>query len=156
MELVGLFSQEIPEPIAPARPVQSPVGMTIPITTSTGLSGDLDSLGNIWNKAGQYIGNVKSQSTTAQSPPVSPGPSSPPPTASTDYLKTLEKWAAGLVSDQTTGGGLSLEDLILIVLGLMLIGAAVFTFRDTQNVVKTITKTARGAADTKLAAALAA
>jgi hypothetical protein len=42
--------------------------------------------------------------------------------------------------------GIDLEDVIFIVLGLILIAAAVFEFKDVQQGVRTITRTATKAA----------
>lgn len=123
------------------------------------------------------------------SPAISPAPSSPAPitasqTASAaaqestptssaakspgilDQAKNLLSWGswAGAVvnrQDNPDEGftGVSLEDLVFIAVGLILLAAAVgsfvFTFNETKSVSKTIVKTARGAADAKLAAALA-
>lgn len=123
------------------------------------------------------------------SPAISPAPSSPAPitasqTASAaaqasaptssaakstgilDQAKNLLSWGswAGAVvnrQDNPNEGftGVSLEDLVFIAVGLILLAAAVgsfvFTFNETKSVSKTIVKTARGAADAKLAAALA-
>jgi hypothetical protein len=79
-------------------------------------------------------------------------------------LGSLASWASGLVNrkDNPDEGfsGISLEDLVFIAVGLILLAAAVgsfvFTFNQTKSVGKTIIKTARGAADAKLAATLAA
>jgi hypothetical protein len=161
MELTGLFSQDIPEAIAPARPVTMPVGPTIPTTLSTGVQANMDSLGNLWNSAGQYIGNMTAISsglspmpTPAPSPSAAtsaanttPSSATPSPSAASSPLATLEKWAAALVDRGTTKGGITLEDMVLIVIGLMLVGAAVFTFKDSQTVIKNVTKTASKAAE---------
>jgi hypothetical protein len=126
---------------------------------------------------------------TRTTPAISPAPSSPAPitasqTASAaaqaatptssaakspgllDQAKNLLSWGswAGAVvnrQDNPDEGftGVSLEDLVFIAVGLILLAAAVgsfvFTFNETKSVSKTIVKTARGAADAKLAAALA-
>jgi hypothetical protein len=123
------------------------------------------------------------------SPAISPAPSSPAPitasqTASAaaqapaptssaakspgllDQAKNLlswGSWAGAVVNRQDNPdegfSGVSLEDLVFIAVGLILLAAAVgsfvFTFNETKSVSKTIVKTARGAADAKLAAALA-
>lgn len=70
-------------------------------------------------------------------------------------------WAADLVNrDKPPHGGVSLEDIVLILLGLILLASAVvgliFTFDATKQTAKTITKTARGVVDAKAAEALAA
>jgi hypothetical protein len=158
MELSGLFSQDIPEAIAPARPVTAPIGQTIPMTTSTGVSGSMDSVGNIWSEAGQYLGNVATIFDNTQTPSPVPAPTVPSTstTAKTSgsststspgsgsALATLAKWAAGIV---TGSKGLDLEDMVFIVLGLMLVGAAVFSFKETQTVVQNVTKGASKAAE---------
>lgn len=128
-------------------------------------------------------------SGTRTTPAISPAPSSPAPitasqTASAaaqaaaptssaakspgllDQAKNLLSWGswAGAVvnrQDNPDEGftGVSLEDLVFIAVGLILLAAAVgsfvFTFNETKSISKTIVKTARGAADAKLAAALA-
>lgn len=126
----------------------------MPVTTSGGLTGDMDGVGNIWDAAGQYIGNAKSKILTPSTSSSSTGTSSSP-------LATLEEWAAGIVSRKQLAPGLApglmtLEDIVLIVIGLMLIGAAVFTFRETQQVVKQVTRTVRSTADRAITAAAAA
>lgn len=163
MELVGLFSQDaqdIPQPLAPVRPIQSPVGSTVPFTTNTGLSASVDAAGNLWNEAGQYIGQmgvngpVLAGMPTSGSTITTGGTSAPPPaaapaaasgsssSATTNYLAIIEKWLANLVT-----GGVSLEDIIFVVIGLMLLAAGVFSFRGTQTVIKTAAKTAGHAAE---------
>jgi hypothetical protein len=42
--------------------------------------------------------------------------------------------------------GFDLEDLVFILLGLMLIGAALYSFKPTQQIVQTVTRAARDAA----------
>lgn len=59
----------------------------------------------------------------------------------------LAEWASALVSSPTEATGLSLEDILFIVVGLVLLAAAFFTFHETQSVIKQATRTARGAAD---------
>jgi hypothetical protein len=146
---------QIPDPIAPARPTIAPVGQTVPFTTSTGITALMDSVGNIWNNAGQYIGKMTSQGPQLSGTPpltvagtaatsTTSSSSSTPGLASSlvtgvKGLATLENWAAGLVTrTQTAGGGLSLEDLVLIVLGLILLGGAVatFAFKGSETVVQ--------------------
>ena len=78
-------------------------------------------------------------------------------------LLSWGSWAGAVVNRQDNPDegftGVSLEDLVFIAVGLILLAAAVgsfvFTFNETKSVSKTIVKTARGAADAKLAAALA-
>ena len=70
-------------------------------------------------------------------------------------LGTLAKWAAALVSSPTEKTGLSLEDILFVVIGLVLIAAAFFTFHETQSVIQKATKTVRGAADKAVLAAVA-
>jgi hypothetical protein len=69
------------------------------------------------------------------------------------------KWAAGVVDrNEPPHNGVTLEDMALIVLGLIMLAAAgiglMFTFDATKKAAKTITKTARGSLDAKMAAAL--
>jgi LPXTG-motif cell wall-anchored protein len=71
-------------------------------------------------------------------------------------LVALEKWAAGIVTRSTAPTtGISLEDIVLIVLGILLVAGALFSFKQTKNVVQTITKNARGAADKAVSSKLA-
>ena len=108
-------------------------------------------------------------SAAAQASTAAPSSTSSPATSpglldSAKKLFSWATWAGDVVSrqDNPESGftGISLEDLIFIAVGLILLAAAVgsfvFTFNETKSVSKTIVKTARGAADAKLAAALAA
>jgi hypothetical protein len=104
-------------------------------------------------------GAAKAASSSSSSPS---SPSSPSLLDSAKKMFSWATWAGDIVSrqDNPDAGftGISLEDLIFIVVGLILLAAAVgsfvFTFKETKSVGQTIIKTARGAADAKLAAAL--
>jgi hypothetical protein len=129
---------QIPTPIAPARPLAplNPIGQTVPITTSSGINGAIDTAGNLWNEAGDYMGNVSSSPAA----PATPAASS----STLGAAAKLTQWAAGLVSRSTAPGtGISLEDIVFIVLGLMMMGAALFTFEQTKTVVKNVTDTVK-------------
>jgi hypothetical protein len=143
-------------------------------SASTALaSNQPDMFDNLWVKLANITGNPTPAPTTTAAPAIAAAPSSPTtnpaaaPASSPSSrgvlgnLAQLEQWAADLVTRQPDqGGGLSLEDLVFIVLGVLLIAAAVFsfvfTFNQTQQVVKSGVKAARGAVDAKVAAALAA
>jgi hypothetical protein len=73
-------------------------------------------------------------------------------------LSKFSQWAGDIVSrDDQTGDGVSLEDLIFIVLGVLLIAAAVFSFVFTGDQVKGIAKdVVKSAAAPEAAAATAA
>jgi hypothetical protein len=74
------------------------------------------------------------------------------PTRASDYLRTLEEWAANLVShqdDESAGHvGITLEDIVFVILGLLLIAAALFSFKTTQTFAKEFSKSAMKAAMT--------
>lgn len=131
-----------------------------------------DALGNIFDAAGNHIG-VKPGSiadvgtvgtpnaTTSQSGSGVPVTQQSPTraTGASNYLSTLESWAASLVERSTEPAkGVSLEDIVLMVLGVLLIAAAlmamVFSFKETQSLVRSTVKTARGAADKAVVAAI--
>ena len=155
---------EIPEILAPVRPVASPVGQTVPFTNSSGITGNLDAAGNLWNEAGQYIGQV-----TATGPQMSGTPTpltvagtaaTPAASSSTSTgivsglaqsigsLAKLEQWASNLVTRNTAPNtGITLEDIVFVVVGLILIGAAVFSFKGTQTVIDTVSRTAAKASE---------
>lgn len=156
--------QALTTPIAPARPITSPVGSTIPAITPMG-PGLIDSVGNIWNEAGQYIGNAANGLENALNPPTpaaavggipnqpsgAVGPQTKQSKGAIASAVALEEWAAGIVSRTSTGTGLSLEDIVFILLGLLLVAAAVFSFKETRtaisNVTDTVTKGAGKAAE---------
>jgi hypothetical protein len=121
--------------IPSARPSAQAPGATVPASLSS-LAQPVSWLSGWGNSA------------TATTPGAS---ASPPSSASSSglygSLGTLAKWAAALVSSPTETTGLSLEDILFIVVGLVLIAAAFFTFHETQSVIKQATRTARGAAD---------
>jgi hypothetical protein len=163
---------QIPDPIAPPRPVPSlgesgsvpaPQGDLIPFTNANGVSGVLDSQGNMWNSGGQYIGQLTgtpAPTTPAPGPAATvSSPSSPAAAASSSgsgtssgAIGTLAKWAAGLVTGTSSGSGFTLEDFVLIVLGLLLIAAAIFGFKGTQEAIQNVSRGATKAAETAAAA----
>lgn len=117
-----------------------------------------DTLGNIFDAAGQHIGVVPGSiadvgtvgnpnAKTSQSSSGVPKTNASPTRAS-DYLKALEEWAANLVSrsDEPDTSGVTLEDIVFILLGVLLIAAALFSFRTTQTFVKEFSKSAAKAA----------
>ena len=105
-------------------------------------------------------------SAAAQAPAATSSPSSsqtsPGILQQAKNMLSWGSWAGAIVNRQDNPDegftGVSLEDLIFIAVGLILLAAAVgsfvFTFNETKSISKTIVKTARGAADAKLAAAL--
>jgi hypothetical protein len=154
--------QEIPEALTPARPITSPVGQTIPFTNSSGITGNLDAAGNLWNEAGQYIGKMTSsgpQMSGTPTPLTTAGTAASSSTGtstgiiagvaqSIGALAKLEQWASNLVTRSTTPNtGITLEDIVFVVVGLILIGAAVFSFKGTQTVINTAAKTAAKASE---------
>lgn len=126
-----------------------------------------DMFDNLWVKLANITGHP-TPAPTATAPITSTAPSSPSSTAAAPtstpkaqgggVLGSLESWALGLVTptgDQ--GGGLSLEDLVFIVLGVLLIAAAVFSFVFTFDQAKGVGKEfIKGAVEGGKAAALAA
>lgn len=63
-------------------------------------------------------------------------------------LASLEQWASNLVTRNTSPNtGITLEDIVFVIVGLILIGAGVFSFKGTQTVINTVTKTAAKAAE---------
>jgi len=86
-------------------------------------------------------------SSTTQAATSSPGLISSV-TQSIGALAKLEQWASNLVTRTTTPNtGITLEDIVFVIVGLILIGAAVFSFKGTQTVIDTVTKTASKAAE---------
>jgi hypothetical protein len=133
---------------------------TIPIPLAGGGVGQLDQdTGNVYNSTGSLLGNMnKTPSSQIPSSPAAAGTAGAGvkyPTGS-PTLDSLEEWASGLVQRTPLGHWITLEDLVFIVLGLLLLAAAFFSFRQTQTVIKSSVKNVRGAIDTKAAAALAA
>jgi LPXTG-motif cell wall-anchored protein len=138
--------------------------ITAPVALPSGDAGHLDAAtGDVFNQAGEWLGNLNktalanmpSSPATASSPAAAGKPASSGAGALT-ALVTLEKWAAGLVSRSSEPNtGLSLEDIVFIVLGLLMLAGALFTFKETKTTVQNITRSARGAVDkvasTKLA-----
>lgn len=112
------------------------------------------------------ITRSQTASAAAQAPAATSSPSSsqtkPDILQQAKNMLSWGSWAGAIVNrkDNPDEGftGVSLEDLIFIAVGLILLAAAVgsfvFTFNETKSISKTIVKTARGAADAKLAAAL--
>jgi hypothetical protein len=154
---------QIPDPIAPARPVPSlgqvgsvpaPQGDLIPFTNANGVSGVLDSQGNMWNAGGQYIGQLTG--TPAPTTPA-PGPAaSSTVSAGAPANQSLTSYAADMLAAPLNSikqsplakwfGLPSLEDVVFIVLGLLLVAAAIFGFKTTQDAIQNVTRTATKAA----------
>lgn len=89
-------------------------------------------------------------SATVTTPGATVSPSQPASSSSLyGSLGKLAQWASALVSSANPAEplGLSLEDLLFVVVGLVLLAAAFFTFHETQQVLKKATRAARGAAD---------
>ena len=85
---------------------------------------------------------------------ITPGAAAPTPAAASSSglwgsLGKLTQWASALVSSANPAEplGLSLEDVLFVVIGLVLIAAAFFTFHETQSAIKQVTGSVRGAAD---------
>lgn len=133
---------QIPTPIAPARPITSPVGSTIPFTTSSGQSALVDSVGNLWSEAGQYLGKW-SGSATGTSSPTTAASSTP----SGGYGQMAQQAIGAVTKAILPWSGIDLEDTIFIVVGLILVAAAVFSFKETQTAVKTVIRTTGRAAE---------
>ena len=121
--------------IPSARPISQTPGATVPGVLGS-LAQPVDWLTGWGNSA-----TVNTPGATA------PTPSSASSSGLYGSLGTLAKWAAALVSSPTETTGLTLEDILFIVVGLVLIAAAFFTFHETQSVIQKATKTVRGAAD---------
>ena len=114
-----------------------------------------DMFDNLWVKLANITGHPTPAPTAAA--PITSTASSPSSTAAAQApapkaqgggaLSQLEAWALGLVTPKTDqGGGLSLEDLVFIVLGVLLIAAAIFSFRPAQDFAKEFSRSAVKAA----------
>ena len=130
--------------IPSARPIPQGPGATVPAALSS---------------LAQPVDWITGWGNSATASP--PGAAAPTPAAASSpglygSLGTLAKWAAALVSSPTEATGLSLEDILFVVIGLVLIAAAFFTFHETQSVIQKATKTVRGAADKAVMTAAAA
>jgi hypothetical protein len=158
----------------PALAVITPQGST---TNAIQGADAPDMFDNLWIKLADLTGNpttapasspIATATTAAPTTTAAPSSTTAAPSSGGGLLSNLaklEQWAADLVTRQpdpqsSGGAGLSLEDLVFITLGVLLIAAAafsfVFTLKETQNVVKGATKAARGAVDAKLAPVVAA
>jgi hypothetical protein len=127
----------------------------------------VDALGNIFDAAGNHIGvkpgSIADIGTPNRGTATSQTSSGVPttnasPTQANDWRAKLQGYFDSL--SHSDPGTHLLEDAIFIVLGLLLVAGAifsfVFTFKQTQQVVKAATGKARGALDAKVAEALVA
>jgi hypothetical protein len=152
---------QIPDPIAPPRPVPSlgetgsvpaPQGDLIPFTNANGVSGVLDSLGNMWNSGGQYIGQLTgtpAPTTPAASPSSTVSAGAPANQSLTSYAADMLAAPLNSIKQSPLAkwfGLPSLEDVVFIVLGLLLVAAAIFGFKTTQDAIQNVTRTATKAA----------
>ena len=116
---------EIPTPIAPARP--------------GGVIWGTDASGNpVMITPGTATNTVTGQTipTAAASSSSSGGVGQMAQKALGAITKAILPWS-----------GIDLEDTIFIVVGLILVAAAVFSFKGTQTVVQTVSRTASKAAE---------
>jgi hypothetical protein len=123
--------------IPSARPISQAPGATVP-----------PGLGSLANPVDWLTG--WGNTATATTPGATASPSSSASSSGLwSSLGKLAQWASALVSSANPAEplGLSLEDLLFVVVGLVLIAAAFFTFHETQQVLKKATRAARGAAD---------
>lgn len=130
----------LPTPIAPARPISN----TIPVSMG-GVSGNLDQFGNILNAAGQQIGVVPNSVADVGTA----GAPTPPTAPQSGILGWLNKGMNALDSvtgapnaDNPSGGqksvlGIHLQDLVVIIVGIILIAAGLFSFKQTQTIIQT-------------------
>jgi hypothetical protein len=118
-----------------------------------------DGMGNVFDAAGNHIGvepgsaaDVGSKSKLPQLPPLpSISSMSPPSTDPNDSLDSLPgsqiyKAAKNAVNAVKVWAALSLEDYAFMALGILLIGAALFSFKETRTVIETAAKAAGKAA----------
>jgi hypothetical protein len=105
---------DIPEPIAPIRPLS-------PLSTSTPTAAAATS-----NASGIAAARGIDTTNPAVYAPSPAGGYSP-----SGYIAQITAWIKA-----------NLEDFVFILIGLILIGAAVFSFKGTQTVIKTASKTA--------------
>lgn len=133
------FSQDIPTPIAPARPALN----TLP-GTYNGTPVNIDQFGGMTNASGQSVG-VLPGSTTATTPaPTSTAPQTGVLGAINKAMNALDSFTGASNVDNPAGSksvfGISLEDIVIILVGIILVAAGVFAFKQTQTVIETGTK----------------
>jgi hypothetical protein len=142
-ELTSAEDITIPTPIAPARPA-TPTGSITPSSGSwngQAITG-IDQGGNLYGASGQIIGTAPPSSSAAASSSSSGSgragslgidPSGNPYVATSPggYSNSVTQWISAHV-----------EDFVFIILGILLIGAGVFSFKGTQTVVENAGKVA--------------
>ena len=122
---------------------------------ATGVSQSTDSLGNIFNQAGQHVGVVPGSAAdigsggTISTPTT--GVAATAPSARESALGLGAGGTAqvitnpgGLANSVTTWLGSHVEDAVFVVIGLILLAAAVFSFKGVQT---TVISTAKKAAE---------
>jgi hypothetical protein len=96
--------------------------------------------------------------TTVTTPATTPTAATASPASSTGLLSQalsgisslgkIQTWFANLVTgNESANSFLNLEDVIFILVGLLLVGAALFSFKGTQTVIQQVSKTASRAAE---------
>ena len=112
------------------------------------LTGDTSWIDNPTGMEGLPTPIAPARPSTSSATPASSSAAAATSTPTAGYLSQLEQWAAGLVNKATVPStGLSLEDIIFILVGLILVAAAVFSFKGAQTVVQTVSRTASKAAE---------
>lgn len=129
----------IPSPIATARPIPN----IIPVSMN-GVTGNLDQFGNILDAAGKQIGvvpnSVADVGTTGT--PVSTAPKSGIAGWLNKGMNALDSVTGAPNADNPTGGqksvlGIHLQDVVVIIVGIILIAAGLFSFKQTQTIIQT-------------------
>lgn len=122
----------------------------------------LDQFGSIYGKSptyGQSLGSilgVPSTTPLSQIPSGATGSSSSPQTGILGILNkgmnTLDSITGAPNADNPSGGqksvlGIHLQDVVVIIVGIILIAAGLFSFKQTQTVIETGTKLGKKAAE---------
>lgn len=138
--------QDIPTPIAPARPAP------IPVTLGSGQTGFLDQSGNITDSSGNLITAIPGSTSTTPST-TSTGATNSQGVSFNDILNGLQTntdpglsaTSGAAVTSPSNKGilGISEEDAIIVIIGILLIAAGIFAFKQTSTVINTVGRTAR-------------
>lgn len=151
----------IPTPIAPARPLEGGSSYT-PATLATGQAVLIDQYGNMTNQSGISLGSLPGvPSVTSTQNALSIPNSSNTPSDSGDPFFTSSAATTSLSDalnsglnaiDAVTGAanssnpngnqqipflGISFHDAVVVLIGIILVAAGVFAFKQTQTIINT-------------------
>lgn len=140
MAFENLFASDIPTPVAPVRTVSG---------VYNGQPVIIDGMGNMTSPT---TGNLIAVAPGSQADIGTSGTPTPATVATTPTASTASSGITGLiakVANATSSSifGISLEDIVFILVGLILIAAGVFSFKSTGSVINVVTKGAKKAAE---------